>query len=62
LLVKILDNCVGNGNEMCIEVFGVADERRGVYDVYERLGGEVACALPFCGCQCTFGLVVLAEF
>jgi len=46
---------------MCVEVFRVADQSRGVYDVDKGLGGEVACALPFRGDKCTLGLVVLAE-
>jgi hypothetical protein len=44
-----------------VEVFRVADEGLGVYDVDEGLGGQVSCALPFCGCYGASGLVVLAE-
>lgn len=47
---------------MCVEVFRVANEGRGVYDVDEGFGGEVSCAFAFCGCESAFGLVVLAEF
>jgi hypothetical protein len=47
---------------MRVEVFRVADEGFGVYDVDEGFGGEVSGALAFCGCEGAFGLVVLAEF
>jgi hypothetical protein len=46
---------------MRVEVFRVADEGFGVYDVDEGFGGEVSGALAFRGCEGAFGLVVLAE-
>lgn len=46
---------------MRIEVFRVADDGFGVYDVDEGLGREVSCALPLGGLEGAFGLVVLAE-
>jgi len=46
---------------MRIEVFRVADDGFGVYDVDEGLGREVSCALPLGGLEGALGLVVLAE-
>lgn len=61
LLVEIFHDCVGNGDEVCVEVFRVADEGSGIYDVDEGFGGEIACALALCGRECTLGLIVLAK-
>lgn len=46
---------------MRIEIFRVADDGFGVYDVDEGLGREVSCALPLGGLEGALGLVVLAE-
>lgn len=46
---------------MRIEVFRVADDGFGVYDIDEGLGREVSCALPLGGLEGALGLVVLAE-
>jgi len=46
---------------MRIEIFRVADDGFGVYDIDEGLGREVSCALPLGGLEGALGLVVLAE-
>ena len=46
---------------MGVEVFGVLDQRGGVYDIYEGFAGEVAGPFSLGGCEGAFGLVVLGE-
>jgi hypothetical protein len=46
---------------MRVEVFRIADDGFGVYDVDEGLGREVSCAFSLCGLKGAFGLVILAH-
>jgi hypothetical protein len=58
---KVLDGEVGDGDEVGVEVFGVADQGRGADDVDEGFCGEVAGAFALGGGEGGFGLVVLRE-
>jgi hypothetical protein len=60
-LVELLDGQVGDGDEVGVEVFGVADDGGGVYDVDKGLGREVARPFPLSGSEGALGLVVLGE-
>lgn len=60
-LVEVFHSRVGDGNEVCIEVFRVADDGLGIDDIDEGLGRQVAGALSLCGCKGALCLVVLAE-
>jgi hypothetical protein len=59
---EVFDGEVGDGDEVGVEVFRVADQDGGADDVDEGFCGEVAGAFALGGGEGALGLVVLGEF
>jgi hypothetical protein len=60
-LVEVLHSDLGDGDEVGVEVLGVLDERWGLDDGDEGLGGEVAGSFPLSRGEGALSLVVLGE-